>query len=663
MPENVEPGGQVACRPEMISKLLVANRGEIARRIFRTCRDMGIATIGVYSEADTGEPHMREADESVLLPGNSPGETYLDIDALISAAKTSGADAVHPGYGFLAENASFPRAVSNAGLTWIGPSPEAIEIMGSKLESKRLMERVGIPILPSLELDGLDLLDSAALSMGYPLLVKASAGGGGKGMRVVRSPDDLREAIDSAKREAAGAFGDDTVFLEKYLTAPRHIEIQVFGDSTGNVVSLHERECSIQRRHQKIIEEAPSSAIDPETRRVMGDAAIAAARAVDYVGAGTVEFLFQDEQFYFLEMNTRLQVEHPVTEMVTGLDLVRLQMEIANGERLPDKGPRIGGHAIEARIYAEDPLNDYLPVTGVVHRFSFPDMPGLRVDSGIENGSMVSVHYDPLIAKVIAHGSTREMAAATLAAGLRRARIHGPTNNRALLVRILEHPEFMSGETDTHFLERNDVTELGRPLLDAGGERLAALATALSDQAVQRESAPVLGSLPSGWRNSPSQMQVRTYTGHHGSHRIGYSMFGSFGLEGVGTVTVEDVSPSRVSFVVGGVDHEFEVARHGDVRYVDSNLGPARLVEVPRFPSRDGDEDAGSLHAPMPGKVIRVDVTVGDEVAEGAVVVVMEAMKMEHTLRAPHRGTVSQVLCSPDDQVEAGEVLVVVEET
>ncbi len=647
----------------MISKILVANRGEIARRIFRTCRDMGIATVGVYSEADTGEPHMREADESVLLPGNTPGETYLDVDALISAAKTSGADAVHPGYGFLAENASFARAVSNAGLTWIGPSPEAIEIMGSKLESKRLMEEVGIPNLASLEVDGVDLLDSAALSMGYPLLVKASAGGGGKGMRVVRSPDDLREAIDSAKREAAGAFGDDTIFLEKYLTAPRHIEIQVFGDSTGNVVSLHERECSIQRRHQKIIEEAPSSAIDPETRRVMGDAAIAAARAVGYVGAGTVEFLFQDGQFYFLEMNTRLQVEHPVTEMVTGLDLVRLQIEIANGELLPDKGPRIAGHAIEARLYAEDPLNDYLPVTGVVHRFSFPDMPGLRVDSGIEDGSTVSVHYDPLIAKVITHGSTREAAAATLAAGLRRAHIHGPTNNRALLVRILEHPEFMSGETDTHFLERNDVTELGRPLLDAEGERLAALAAALSDQAVQRESAPVLATLPSGWRNSPSQMQVRAYTGHHGSHRVGYSMSGSFGLEGVGTVSVEDVSPTRVSFVVGGVDHEFEVARHGDVRYVDSSLGPARLVEVPRFPSRDADDDAGSLHAPMPGKVIRIDVTVGDEVAEGAVVVVMEAMKMEHTLRAPHRGTVSQVLCSPDDQVEAGEVLVVVEET
>jgi propionyl-CoA carboxylase alpha chain len=645
----------------MISKVLVANRGEIARRIFRTCRLMGISTVAVYSDADAGEPHMREADEAVPMPGNTSVETYLDIDAVLSAAKQAGADAVHPGYGFLAENAVFARSVISSGLTWIGPSAEAIEIMGSKLESKRLMEEAGVPVLPSIPLDGGGSVDPAAMSLGYPILVKASAGGGGKGMRVVAEPADLLDAIDSARREAESAFGDGTIFLEKYLTAPRHIEIQIFGDSHGRVVSLHERECSIQRRHQKIIEESPSPAVDPETRRAMGRAAISAAQAVDYVGAGTVEFLYQDGSFHFLEMNTRLQVEHPVTEMVTGLDLVRLQIEIADGERLPDTEPRLEGHAIEARLYAEDPLNDYLPVSGQFHRFRFPDVEGLRVDSGIDDGSSVTVHYDPMIAKVIAHGTTREMAAASLAGALRRAHIHGSTTNRALLIRILEHPEFISGDTDTHFLLRHDIAEMGRPLLDVSEERLAALAAAVSDQALQRQSSPVLSTIPSGWRNSPSQMQYRAYTGDHGQHDIGYTLTHPFSLEGVGRVSVVDALPESVSVLIGDASHEFEVARYGELRYVDSDLGPARLVEVPRFPSLMAEDDAGSLHAPMPGRVIRVDVSAGEEVSEGQVLVVMEAMKMEHTLRSPHDGTVSAVLCEAGEQVEADTILIVVE--
>jgi propionyl-CoA carboxylase alpha chain len=646
----------------MISKVLVANRGEIARRIFRTCREMGISTVAVYSEADAGEPHTREADEAVLLEGHSPVETYLDIDTVITAAKESGADAVHPGYGFLSENASFARAVITAGLTWIGPSPRAIEIMGSKLESKRLMTEAGVPTLPSVELEGLDSINSAALSLGYPVLVKASAGGGGKGMRIVSGPSELGEALESAAREAEAAFGDGTVFLEKYLTAPRHVEIQVFGDTSGNVVSLHERECSIQRRHQKIIEEAPSAAIDQPTRRAMGEAAVAAAHAVDYVGAGTVEFLYQDGQFYFLEMNTRLQVEHPVTEMVTGLDLVRLQLEIAGGDTLPDKGPRIEGHAIEARLYAEDPQHDYLPVTGRFHRFRFPDVEGLRVDAGIEDGSTVTVHYDPMVAKVIAHGPTREAATAILTGALRRAQIHGSTTNRALLVRILEHPEFISGETDTHFLIRNDAAQLGRPLLDLPGERLAALAAALADQALARESLPVLRTIPSGWRNSSSQLQRRAFRGEHGVHEIDYTVLRPFVLEGVGTITVRSSEPERARVAVGDDEHVFEVSRYDDLRYVDSSLGPAALTAIDRFPPVIGEDDAGSLHAPMPGKVIRVDVSVGDVVSEGAVLVVMEAMKMEHTLRSPHAGTVTQVSSLPGDQVESGAVLVVVED-
>jgi propionyl-CoA carboxylase alpha chain len=645
----------------MISKVLVANRGEIARRIFRTCRDLGISTVAVYSDADTGEPHAREADEAVLLPGSSPSDTYLDIDAIIAAGKQTGAEGVHPGYGFLAENPSFAQAVLAAGLTWIGPSPEAIEVMGSKIEAKRLMDEAGIPTLPSIPLEGIESVEAAASSLGFPVLIKASAGGGGKGMRVVSDPGQLTEAIDSARREAVSAFGDGTVFLEKYLTAPRHIEIQILGDRQGQIVSLHERECSIQRRHQKIIEESPSPVIDQTTREAMGEAAIKAGRAVDYVGAGTVEFLYQNSGFYFLEMNTRLQVEHPVTEMVTGLDLVRLQIEIAMGESLPEHGPRQRGHAIEARLYAEDPRNDYLPVSGRFHRFRFPELEGLRVDAAIEDGSSVTVHYDPMIAKVIAHAETREGAAANLANALRRAHIHGSTTNRALLIRILEHPEFISGHTDTGFLERHDASEMGRPLLDAAEERLAALAAAVSDQTVQRKASSVLSTIPPGWRNSPSQLQRRSYTGDYGDHDISYSTLRPFTLEGVGYVSIEQASPEGASIVVGDNRHRFEVARYGELRYVDSELGPARLEEVPRFPSSQEDEDAGSLHAPMPGKVIRVNASVGSEVSEGQILLVMEAMKMEHSLRSPHDGTVSSVRCGPGDQVEADTILIVVE--
>jgi acyl-CoA carboxylase subunit alpha len=646
-----------------ISKILVANRGEVARRVFRTAREMGIATVAVYSDPDKGEPHMREADEAVRLAGAASADTYLDIGAILAAGRETGADAVHPGYGFLAENADFARAVIQAGITWIGPSPQSIEVMGSKLRSKRLMESVGVPVLASIELEGLSTVKSAAMALGFPVLVKPSAGGGGKGMRIVTNTDDLLEAIEGARREAASAFGDDTVFLEKYLEAPRHIEIQVFGDTHSNFISLFERECSIQRRHQKIIEESPSPAIDETMRTAMSGAAIEAARAVDYVGAGTVEFLYQDESFHFLEMNTRLQVEHPVTEMVTGLDLVRLQIEVATGATLPDQAPTMTGHAIEARLYAEDPLNDFLPVTGEFHQFVVPVIDGLRVDSGIEDGSQVSAHYDPMIAKVIAHAPTREGAAAILATALRKSHIHGSTTNRALLVRVLEHPEFLDGKTDTHFLDRLDPKELGQPLIDPANERLAAVAAALADQAHERLVAKALPTIQSGWRNSPSQMQSRTYIGYHGEHEISYSVdTGGFPIEGVGLVLLGEASPDVVSFRIDGVEFQYETARYGDDRFVDSENGPAHLIAVPRFPETDSDEDAGSLHAPMPGKVIRVDVVVAEHVVEGQVLVVIEAMKMEHTLRSPHDGTVVDVRHQAGDQIDADAVLVVVEE-
>lgn len=646
----------------MIRRLLVANRGEIARRIFRTCRQMAIETVAVFSDRDRAEPLVMEADHAVNLPGSTATETYLDIDAVLAAAKQSDADAIHPGYGFLAENAEFARRVIEAGITWIGPTPESIETMGSKLRSKEVVERAGVPTLRAIDLTGMPAegAEAAASDLGYPVLVKASAGGGGKGMRIVSDPGELSDAIAGASREAASSFGDDTVFLEKYLEAPRHVEIQVLGDTHGRVISLFERECSIQRRHQKVIEEAPSPAVDEALRQTMGATAVAAASAVGYVGAGTVEFLLQDGQHFFLEMNTRLQVEHPVTEMITGLDLVRLQIEIASGAPI-DLSPEITGHAVEARLYAEDPLHDFLPVTGPVHAFSFPDLPGLRVDSGVEAGSSVTVFYDPMLAKVITHGPTRDLATATLARALRDAKIHGPTTNRALLTRILEHEEFKAGGTDTHFLERHDPSDLGRPLIDAEGEQLSAVAAALADQAHERSRRHVLASLPSGWRNRPGQFQERGFRGEHGDHLIRYSLAGTPVVDGIGRIELLACTPELVEIGRDGLEHSFHVARYGEDRYVDSELGPARLETIPRFPTTDLAETPGSLHAPMPGRITRVEVAAEDRVEAGQILLVMEAMKMEHTLRSPHAGTVTEIDCAPGDQVEAGGVLVVVE--
>jgi acyl-CoA carboxylase subunit alpha len=643
----------------MIRRILVANRGEIARRVFRTCRQMGIETVAIHSDPDTTEPHVLEADHAVNLPGSTPTETYLHIDEVLGAAKQSGADAIHPGYGFLAENAEFARRVMEEGLIWIGPPPEAIEVMGSKLRSKKLVETAGVLTLGAIDLTDNDEAGAAAEGLGYPVLVKASAGGGGKGMRIVGDPSGLTEAIEGARREAASSFGDDTAFLEKYLQAARHIEIQVLGDGHGRVVSLFERECSIQRRHQKIIEEAPSPVIDESLRRRMGDTAVAAATAVGYVGAGTVEFLFQDGDFYFLEMNTRLQVEHPVTEMVTGLDLVRLQIEIADGAAI-DVEPVISGHAIEARLYAEDPRHDFLPITGMIHRFEVPDLPGLRVDSGVENGSMVSVFYDPMLAKIIAHAATRDRAAETLAQALRQAILHGPVTNRELLVRILEHDEFRSGALDTHFLERHDPAHLGRPLADMETERLSAVAAALADQELDRGTSRVLRSIPSGWRNRPDNYQERVYRGELATHVIRYSITPTPNVEGLGPIDVTECTPDRIEFTYDGLDHTFSVARYGEIRHVDSERAPVRLDALPRFPSPEAVETPGSLHAPMPGRVVRVEARVGDSVTAGQVLVVLEAMKMEHSLRAPHDGILDEVDCAPGDQVEAGAVLVVI---
>jgi len=668
------PGPSDAARP--ITSLLVANRGEIARRIMRTARSLGITTVAVHSDADADAPHVAEADLAVRLPGTAPVDTYLRHDLLLDAARRSEADAVHPGYGFLSESGDFARAVGAAGLVWVGPPAAAIDAMGSKIGSKDLMREAGVPTLPSLTVDGDTPPDpDAVAALGWPLLVKASAGGGGRGMRVVEGPDALAEALTGARREAQSAFGDGTVFLERYLADPRHIEVQVLADARGGVVALFERECSIQRRHQKIIEEAPSPVVGPELRARLSQAAVAAARAVGYVNAGTVEFVLDaGGEPYFLEMNTRLQVEHPVTEEVTGLDLVRLQLLVAGGAPLPDevheavaRGPV--GHAVEARLYAEDPGAGWLPSTGVLDEFTVPaDRPGVRVDSGVESGSVVSPHYDPMLAKVIVHAPTRGEAVASLAATLASSRIHGVTTNRDLLVRTLRHPAFASGATDTGFLDRHGLDTLAAPLADGPATTRHAVAAALVGQAARRHEARVLATLPSGWRTNTVDRQEVTFDVAGRTVRVAYRMarrghgVAEVAVDGVDLgVTVTALAPDGVALVEDGVTRRYTVQRVGAVSYVDGPDGSSRLVAEDRHPEAADQVSEGSSLAPMPGSVVRVAVAAGDRVGAGQVLVVLEAMKMEHAVSAGAPGTVVEVGVAEGDQVETGRVLVVVE--
>nr|WP_313775212.1 biotin carboxylase N-terminal domain-containing protein [Mycobacterium sp.] len=660
----------------VIKKLLVANRGEIARRVFRTCGDLGIATVAVYSDADADAWHVQDADEAVRLPGFSPAQTYLDGDRVIAAARLTGADAVHPGYGFLSENAGFARACADAGLVFVGPPPDAIDAMGSKLMAKAMMADAGVPVLPGGDATGLgaEKLRLLGAQIGYPLLVKASAGGGGRGMRVVGAPADLAEAVASASREAKSAFADGTVFLERYVQRPRHVEIQVMADMHGTVVSLFERECSVQRRHQKVIEEAPSPVVGDELRARMGAAAVAAATAVGYVGAGTVEFVLDanggdnDGTFAFLEMNTRLQVEHPVTELVTGCDLVRLQLLVAMGQPLPAevRAPRITGHAVEARLYAEDPTQGYLPQTGTLRTMAIPDHGGVRVDSGVRDGSVVSHHYDPMLAKVIAWAPTRAEALGTLSAALAGARIHGVTTNRDLLVGVLRHPEFAGCGTDTGFLDRHDPADLGGALIDDDGERLHAIAATLAQVAARRAGAPVQPTLPAGWRNNPSQLQSTGWASADGrERRVGYALLrDGVEVEVDGTpvkgITVLAQRPDRVVLETGGLRRGYDVVLDGDIAYVDSPAGSTTFTQIPRFLDPHTLTPAGSLMAPMPGSVIRLPVAAGDTVTAGQALVVLEAMKMEHTIASPIDGILTELSVEVGQQVSTGDALAVV---
>jgi propionyl-CoA carboxylase alpha chain len=655
-----------------VTKLLIANRGEIARRIMRTARAMGIATVAVYSDADAEAPHVAEADEAVRIGPPPSRESYLDAGRLLAAARAVGADAVHPGYGFLSENADFAAAVAAAGLTFVGPPAEAIRKMGSKIESKRIMAAAGVPVVPGVAAAGLapDRLAGAVRELGLPALVKASAGGGGKGMRIVREAAGLEAALAAARREAAGAFGDDALLVERYFEAPRHVEVQVFADAHGHVVHCFERECSIQRRYQKVVEEAPSVAVDDALRARMGAAAVAAARAIGYVGAGTVEFILdRDRGFFFLEMNTRLQVEHPVTEAVTGLDLVRLQLAVAAGEPLgfAQEALVLDGHAVEARLYAEDPANDFLPATGLVTLWAPAEVPGVRWDSGIAAGTVVGAHYDPLLAKVIAHGRTRDEALARLRAALARLGVAGVVTNRDFLLAVLSHPAFVAGTLDTHFIERHLPPEARRPARDAGRDRLHAVVAMLHDHAARRRAGgPLPESILPGWRNNrwrPESVAFRT-GGEEIEVRYVATGPGTFEVE-VGETTcvarLMAADADGLAVEVDGVRRRFLVADAGDAVAVHGPLGTTELVRLPRFPPPRREEMAGGCAAPMTGVVRAVHVAVGDRVARGTVMLVLEAMKMEHELTAPADGVVKAVRVEVGQMVDPDDVLIVVE--
>ncbi|BEL04852.1 biotin carboxylase N-terminal domain-containing protein [Actinoplanes sichuanensis] len=635
----------------MIRRIVVANRGEIARRIFRTCRELGIATVAVHSDADATAPFVTEADQAIRLPGDAPADTYLRGDLIIEAARAAGADAIHPGYGFLSENAGFARAVEAAGLTWIGPAPESVESMGSKIEAKRIMAAAGVPIL--------DVDPAAVTAEDLPLLVKASAGGGGRGMRIVGSLDRLAEQITQAEAEAASAFGDGTVFVEPYLPTARHVEVQVLADTHGTVWVLGDRDCSIQRRHQKVVEEAPAPNLSDQTRAVLHDSARAAAHAVGYRGAGTVEFLVDSERVYFLEMNTRLQVEHPVTECVTGLDLVALQIAVAEGRPLPGEAPGIAGHAIEVRLYAEDPADGFAPQTGTVRTFDFPS--GVRVDSAVEAGSEVGVHYDAMLAKVIVHAADRAAAIRILGDSLRRGRVHGVVTNLDLLRAVIDDDDFAAGRIHTTLLDRRLDRWTSGP--EERTVAKAVLAAAIGQAGQSAASAPVLNRIPAAWRNASDQPRRRVYRRGPRQHTVTYSSVGRrLVSDFVDGVQVVDVRGDLVVLSDGPLRETYRVTvAHGSVD-VDGPHGSFGFEPVPTFVDPAESVAQGSLLAPMPATITTVAVEVGTVVAKGDPIVVLEAMKMQHTVAAPTDGTVTELTARVGRQVVAGAVLAVVKE-
>ena len=653
----------------MFRTLLIANRGEIACRIIRTCRALGIRSVAIYSEADATARHVRLADQAILIGPAAARESYLSIDKVLNAARQAGADAIHPGYGFLSENADFARAVREAGMTLIGPSPETMDLMGSKAAAKAKMAPAGVPLIPGYhgEAQDDDTLAREAAKVGFPLMLKAAAGGGGKGMRVVDKADDFAEALAAARREAGGAFGDERMILERYLARPRHIEAQVFADHHGNTVHLFERDCSSQRRHQKIIEEAPAHGLGTDLREALLAAAVRAAEAVDYRGAGTVEFLVDGDEFFFLEMNTRLQVEHPVTEMITGQDLVEWQLRVAAGEPLPLSQAQIQaqGHAMEARIYAEDPARGFVPSSGPIRQLVLPESAHCRIDSGVEAGDEVSMHYDPMIAKLIVHDRDRETCLARLNQALAACFIDGPTTNIGFLQQLASAEVFVSGQIDTGLLDRDLAavcpaeSDLPLPVLAA-----AACFWHRESRLNSQRNDPSPWAINDGWRPGQTEGQ-RLDLDHQGERWLMDVLPEADGLR----IDLPEQNLHARLTALG--EHHFSLALNGTHEHLHVFAGDANRLDVclrgrrwqlarhARFEalSASGAGD-GRILAPMPGKVLEVRVQAGDTVTEGQTLAVMEAMKMELAIKAPLDGQIDQVAVAADDVVEADSLLI-----
>jgi propionyl-CoA carboxylase alpha chain len=635
------------------NSILIANRGEIACRIMQTAQNMGIKCIAVYVDADADAPFVKMADESVLL-----SSSYMDSDAILSAAKQTGAQAVHPGYGFLSENAAFARKVKNNNLIWIGPSPHIIKVMGDKLKAKELAEKSGVPTLPM----AADIKD--AKNLGYPLLIKAAAGGGGKGMRIVTSSKNLKESVISAQREALSGFGDDRIFIERYVEKSRHIEIQILGDEHGNIVHLGERECSIQRRHQKIIEESPSPKVDPFLREQMGEAAIKLAKKIKYCSAGTVEFLMDDKtgEFWFLEVNTRLQVEHPVTEEVTGIDLVYEQIKIARGEELEFVQDDISwhGHSIEARLYAEDPGNNFLPEVGTLIAYDTEMTGDIRWDSGVEQGYKVGTDFDPMLSKVIAWAPNRIDAINKLARGLEKAHFGGVKTNREFLISCLRNESFINGNTTTDFIEREKPNS--EPVLSENQIFNASAAIALWIAMGNRASDEVTDFMPSNWTNGRMPHQRIKLMILRNEIEIKYQLkrSGLFEVMGI-NCKIHAVDESGIDVEVGSHRFFAQVTRADDQILINMPFGDLDALIVPRFIEPGNEVPEGGLVAPMPGKVIEVKVKKGDKVKAGDTLIIIEAMKMEHSIKATENGKVTKLMVSLNQQVDNGATLLVLD--
>ena len=668
----------------MFNKILIANRGEIACRVAATARRLAIKTVAVYSDADANAKHVSVCDESVYIGASAPKDSYLRWDKIIEAALACGAQAVHPGYGFLSENEEFARACAKAGLVFIGPLPSSIRAMGLKAESKQLMEKAGVPLVPGYHGSDQDeaLLQREADSIGYPVLIKASAGGGGKGMRAVDKSEDFAGALASCKREAINSFGDDAVLIEKYVQRPRHIEIQVFGDTQGNYVYLFERDCSVQRRHQKVLEEAPAPGITEEFRKAMGEAAVAAARAVDYVGAGTVEFIVEQKPdgsmiFFFMEMNTRLQVEHPVTEAITGQDLVEWQLRVASGEPLPlaQSQLKISGHAIEARICSENPDNNFLPATGTLHVYGLPDCVtfernsgGVRVDSGVRQGDAISPFYDSMVAKLIVHGDSREQALSRLDTALAHTHIVGLNTNVQFLRNVVQSRSFVQADLDTALIPREEAVLFKQEKVGLSLAVAAAIAqTLLQEKADDAHSSARAGwfdpwARRDGWRSHGPSTRRFDYEFQDVVQVVQMTTLhdGALKLDVAGQSGVFAFEP-----VTQGIDVRFaaqrqivSVYRKGDVAYVFSAQGATQITAIDALAhAGDTQVEGGRLTAPMPGKVVSFSVKAGDKVTRGQALAVMDAMKMEHTIAAPMDGVVAELLYAPGDQVIEGAEL------